>query len=189
MHWQIRNPLPQPLMGSGLIEVDNIPFKKPGELFLMENQEMIQAFSPHASQKAFADGICLRSSVWRSKYFDTACGRHACEIRTEFPVVIPNQISWCVSIRSRFPQLLRDPGIGRGSCHIHMDDLPRLQLDDEEGKERTEEKGQGGGGNHMPTPLPHECGGTFSSSVHPAVFDERAAYTSESSVYSPEYPA
>ncbi len=53
MHWPIRNPLPQPLMGSGLIEVDNIPFEKPGELVLMENQEMIQAFSPHASQKAF----------------------------------------------------------------------------------------------------------------------------------------
>jgi hypothetical protein len=38
----------QALMGSGLIEVDNIPFEKPGELFLMENQEMIQACSPHA---------------------------------------------------------------------------------------------------------------------------------------------
>jgi len=140
MHWQIRNPLPKPLMGAGLIEVDNIPFEKPGELFLMENQEMIQAFSPHASQKAFANAICLGSSVWRSKYFDTTGGRHACEIRTEFPVVIPKQISWCLSIRSRFPQLLRDPGIGRGSCHIHMDDLPRLQLDDEEGKERTKEE-------------------------------------------------
>jgi hypothetical protein len=58
MHWQIRNPLPKPLVGSGLIEVDNIPFEKPGELFLMENHEMIQAFSPHASQKAFANGIC-----------------------------------------------------------------------------------------------------------------------------------
>jgi transposase len=59
MHWQIRNPLSKPLMGSGLIEVDNIPFEKQEELFLMENQEMIQAFSPHASQKAFADGANL----------------------------------------------------------------------------------------------------------------------------------
>jgi len=54
MHWQIRNPLPKPLMGSGLIEVDNIPFEKPAELFLMENQEMIQAFSPHASRNCCA---------------------------------------------------------------------------------------------------------------------------------------
>ncbi len=48
MHWRIRNPLPKPLMGSGLIEVDNISFEKPGELLLMKNQEMIQACSPHA---------------------------------------------------------------------------------------------------------------------------------------------
>jgi hypothetical protein len=53
MHLPIRYPLPQPLMGSGLIEVDNISFEKPAELLLMQNQEMIQAFSPHASQKAF----------------------------------------------------------------------------------------------------------------------------------------
>ena len=57
MHWPIRNPLPQPLMGSGLIEVDNISLEKPAELLLMKNQEMIQTFSPHAPGKAFADGI------------------------------------------------------------------------------------------------------------------------------------
>ena len=58
MHWQIRNPLPKPLMGSGLIEVDNIPFEKPGELFLMENQEMIQACSPsRESHVPVADAV------------------------------------------------------------------------------------------------------------------------------------
>jgi hypothetical protein len=35
-------------MGSGLIEVDSIPFERPGEVFLLEKQEMIQAFSSHA---------------------------------------------------------------------------------------------------------------------------------------------
>jgi len=44
-------------MGSGLIEIDNMLVEKPGELLLMEDQEMIQAFSPHAQEKAFADGI------------------------------------------------------------------------------------------------------------------------------------
>lgn len=52
----------------------------------------------------------------------------------------PNQIFGRLSIRSRLPQLLRHPEIGRSSCHIHVDDLARLQLDDEEGKERTEEE-------------------------------------------------
>ncbi len=48
MHRRLRDPLPKPLMGSGLIEIDNILVEKPGELLLMEDQEMIQAFSPHA---------------------------------------------------------------------------------------------------------------------------------------------
>ena len=60
--------------------------------------------------------------------------------RPEFAVIIPNQIAWFFSIRSRFSQLLRHPGIGGGSGHIHVDDLPRFQVDDEESKKRAEEK-------------------------------------------------
>src|SRR5258707_1470038 len=127
-------------MWPSLIEVDHIGLEKPIELFLVEDQEVLKTFSSHAPQKAFTNGICSRSSIRSSKYFDATCCRHASKTRPEFPVIIPNQISWPFSIRSRFPQLLRDPGIGRRSGHIHMHNLPRLQLDDEEGKERTEEE-------------------------------------------------
>ena len=127
-------------MGSGLIEIDNIRVEKPGELLLMENQKMIQAFAPHTAQKAFADSICLRRPVRRSKDFDATRRCHSCKMLPEFLIVIPQQIFWCVSIRSGLPQLLRDPRISRGSCHIHMDDLPRLLFNDEESKERTEEE-------------------------------------------------
>jgi hypothetical protein len=34
----------------------------------------------------------------------------------------------------------RHPSIGRRSRHIYVDHLPRLQLDDEESKKRTEEE-------------------------------------------------
>jgi hypothetical protein len=43
-------------------------------------------------------------------------------------------------IRSCFSQLLRDPRISRRARHIHMDDFPRLQLNDKESKKRTKEK-------------------------------------------------
>src|SRR6266700_532569 len=62
------------------------------------------------------------------------------KLDSKFAVIIPNQIAWFFSIRSRFSQLLRHPGIGGGSCHIHVDDLPRFQVDDEESKKRAEEK-------------------------------------------------
>jgi hypothetical protein len=74
MHWQVRNPLPKPLVGSSLIEIQDIGLEEAVELPLMEDQEMIQACSPHASQKTFADSICLGSSGRCSKHFDaTSC--------------------------------------------------------------------------------------------------------------------
>ena len=132
----------------------------------MQDQEMIQAFSPHASQKAFTDGIGSWRPVRRLKHFDTTCCCHSCKMLPEFAIIIPDQIFWGLSIRSGLPQLLRDPGIGGRACHIDMDDLPRLQFDDEEGKERTEEEIRDLQENHRPRSLPHDCAGTFSSSVH-----------------------
>jgi hypothetical protein len=127
-------------MWSSLIEIENIPIEKTVELLLLEDEKMIQAFSSHASQEAFTDGIRLWSPVWRSKYLDATCCCHACKIRPEFAIIIPDQIFGRLPIRSCLPQLLRHPGIGRRACHIHMDDLPRLQLNNEEGKKRTEEE-------------------------------------------------
>jgi hypothetical protein len=60
-----------------------------------------------------------------------------------------------------------------------MDDPPRLQFDDEEGKKRTEEEVCHLQAHHKPTPLPHDCGEKSSTSVHSALFDERVAYTSQ----------
>jgi hypothetical protein len=39
------------------MEVRCIRHKKPGEVLLMENEKVIETFSPYAPQKAFADGI------------------------------------------------------------------------------------------------------------------------------------
>jgi hypothetical protein len=44
-------------MGSSLIKVENICIEEAMELLLLENEEVIQAFSPHTTQKTFANGI------------------------------------------------------------------------------------------------------------------------------------
>jgi hypothetical protein len=44
-------------MGSSLIKVENIGVEEAMELLLLENEEVIQAFSPHTPQKTFANGI------------------------------------------------------------------------------------------------------------------------------------
>jgi hypothetical protein len=103
MHWQIRNPLPKPLVGSSLIEIQDIGLEDAVELPIMEDQEMIQAFSPHASQKTFADSICEASSVRYSEHFDATRCCHACKMQSEFLIVISNQVFWRLPIRSCLP--------------------------------------------------------------------------------------
>jgi hypothetical protein len=92
-------------MGSGLIEVDDIGFEKPSELLLMQDEEVIQTFSPHSSgENVHRQHWPGARSIRSSQHIDATCGRHACEIQTEFPVNIPNQVFGCLSIRSRLPQ-------------------------------------------------------------------------------------
>jgi hypothetical protein len=94
------------------------------ELFLMQDQEMIQAFSPHASQKAFTDGIGSWRPVRRSKHFDPTCCRHSCKMLPECAIIISDQIFWGLPIRRGLPQLLRDPWIGGRARHMYVDDPP-----------------------------------------------------------------
>ena len=109
-------------MRSSLIEIQDICPEEAEELLLMEDQEVIQAFSPHTSQKALTDGIGLWRMVWRPKHLDAARCRDAGKNRSEFAIIIPNQIFWPLSIWSCLPQLLRHPKIRRRSRHIDMDD-------------------------------------------------------------------
>ncbi len=110
-------------MWPSLIVVHDIGFQETVEVFLLQDQEMIQAFPPHASQKSFTDGIGSWRPIGRSKHVDTACCCHACKMLPEFAIIIPDQILWGLFIRRGLPQLLRDPGIGGRACHIDMDDL------------------------------------------------------------------
>ena len=109
-------------------------------MLLLDNEEVIQAFSPHTTQKTFANGIGLRGLIRGSKHLDATGFRYSCKMLPEFPIIIPNQVCGYLPIWRCLPQLLRNPGIGGGSCHIHVHDFPRFQLDDEKGKQRTEEE-------------------------------------------------
>ena len=121
-HRRLRNPLPKPLMGSGLIEVHCICFEKPAEVLLMQDQEVIQTCSSHTSQKAFTDSI----GPARVRY----------GVRSTFmPLVVATRAKFEPNFRSlsRIRYLgvcpygvasrrgTCHPKIGRGTGHIHMD--------------------------------------------------------------------
>jgi len=128
----LRNPLMRPC----LVEVHHICIEDALELPLMEDQHVVQTFLPHTPHEALANRIGSGSMIRSFEHLNRTICRYTSEVGPEFAIVIPNQILGCLSIRGRFSQLLRHPGIGRGACHAHMDHFPRLQFYDEEREER-----------------------------------------------------
>jgi hypothetical protein len=127
-------------MGSCLVEVDHIRIEHALELLLMQDQQMVHAFLSHTPHEAFADRIGSGSVIGRFEKLDATCCRHPSKAGPKFAVVITDQVLRCFPIGGGFSEVLGDAEIGWRSCHADMDHLPRLQFDEEEGKERSKEE-------------------------------------------------
>ncbi len=127
-------------MWLGLIEVGDIGLEHPRELLLVEDEQVIETLPPHAPQEAPA----IRIGAWRldrcAQRFDPGSAGDTDKVQAKLAVMVTDQKSWGLSKRRRFSELLSDPGIGGMARHSDADHLARLQFDDEEGKERTEEE-------------------------------------------------
>ncbi len=109
-------------------------------LLFLKNQQMVQAFLPHTSGEALADGVGSWCMNRRLEQLDATGPRHAAETGSKLAVVITYQILWCLPIRGGFSQVLGHPGIGRRSCHSHVNHLARLQLDNKAREEWSKEE-------------------------------------------------
>src|SRR5436853_615258 len=97
------------LMRSSLVEVHYILIQNALELLLLQDEQMIEAFLSDAPHIAFADGISSWGMIRRFQHLDAARFRHTSKARPEFAVVIPDQILWCLPIRSRLSQRYSRP--------------------------------------------------------------------------------
>ena len=108
-------------MGSCPIEVVHIGIEHALELFLMQDQQVVQAFLSDAPQKAFANGIGSWRMNRRFEQLDATGCRHPSKAGPKFAVVITYQILGCLSIGGGFSQLLGHPGIGRRASDADVD--------------------------------------------------------------------
>ena len=106
----------------------------------MQDQQVVQAFLPHAPEKPLANGIGSWRLNRRCEQLDATGRRHSAETGSKLTIMVTDQIIWRLSIGGGFAELLGHPGIGRRACHAHIDHLARPQFDEEEGKERPKEK-------------------------------------------------
>src|SRR5712692_830541 len=85
------------------------------ELLLMENEQVVKAFLPHAPQKAFADGVRSWRVIRRFENLNCTCCHYPSKARPKSVIIITNQIPRSLPIRRGFPELLHNPRIGRRS--------------------------------------------------------------------------
>ena len=93
-----RELLPNAWMRSCLVEVNHIGIEHALELPLMQNQQMIEAFLPHAPQEALTDRIGSWRVIGGCENLDATGPRHTSEAGPKFGIVITNEILRCLSI-------------------------------------------------------------------------------------------
>ena len=93
-------------MGSGLIEVGDVGLEDPGEVLLVQDEQVIETFTTHASQKAFTVRVGARSAVRCSQQLNRSSAGHPVKELAELGIVVMDQESGCLSIGRCLPELL-----------------------------------------------------------------------------------
>jgi hypothetical protein len=118
-HDPLRSPLSNPLVWPRSNEVCDVFLDHPMKLPVPDNQQVIEAFSPHAPQEPFADRVSLWSAVGRLQPALSPPGQGT-SMELALQRVLTRRRTCCpgrgsetrVSHRS-LPRLLRHPGVGR----------------------------------------------------------------------------
>ena len=88
----------------GSIEVLDIGTKDTVQLLLLQDEQVIEALSPHTQEKPLTDRIGSRCMVRRGEHLDAAGCCHAREMGSKLVSTITHEIVRRLSIRSRLPQ-------------------------------------------------------------------------------------
>jgi len=106
----------------------------------MQDEQMVEALTSHTTQEALTDGIGTRGLIRRFENLDATCLGNPREGHAKLAIIITDEILRALAIRGSFPKLLSGPRVGGRSRDTHVDHFARVQFDDEEGKQRTEEE-------------------------------------------------
>ncbi len=109
-------------------------------LLLMEDEQLIEAFTSDTAQEPLTDGIGSRGVIRRCENLNATRLGNLRKTHPKLAIVVPDEILRSHAIGRGLPKLLRGPRVGGRSRHTDMDHSARVQFDDEEGEERTEEE-------------------------------------------------
>ena len=103
--FRLGNLLPDPLMRSCLVEVGYIGIEDSVELLLMQDEQMIEALTPHTAEETLTDCIRSRGAIRGFEYLDATCLRNPSEAHPKLAIVIPDEVLRTCAIGGGFPKL------------------------------------------------------------------------------------
>jgi hypothetical protein len=95
---------PDPLMRPSLVEILDIGVEHALELLLLQNKQMVEAFTPHTPEKPFTDGIGSRSVIRCCENLDVTRLGNPCETHPELAIMITDEILRPLSKGGGLPQ-------------------------------------------------------------------------------------
>jgi hypothetical protein len=134
-----RYALPDPLMGSSLIEVDLVLANQRIQVSVTEQDDVVEHLSPATAHKSLRDGIHVGGSHRDLDDLRPGALRYTVERGAELVVTVAQDETWSITVHGRISQLLCCPllrGIP-GGCNV--DNSSRCKVDDEECVDLAEE--------------------------------------------------
>jgi hypothetical protein len=122
-----------------IVEI-NVATDKTRKLLLMQDEEMIQAFTSHRTDESFTDGIRPWGFEWGFDFFDATASGHRRKLLAILLVIVANEIFGVLAPGCGLPKLLSRPGISWMAGNSHMLDFPSLMGNDDEDVNGTEKQ-------------------------------------------------
>ena len=128
------------LVRSCLVEVVHIRVEHAVELLLLQDKQMIETLAPYTAQKPFTYGIGSWRVIRRFQDLNAASLGNPREGHAKLAIVITDEVLRTDTKSGSLSKLLCRPSICGKARHADVDYSPRVQFDNEEGEQRTEEQ-------------------------------------------------
>jgi len=106
----------------------------------MEDEQVVEALPSHTTQEALTDCIGSRGMVGGLEQLNATRLGNPREGHAKLAIVIPDEILRPHTKDRGEASLLGSPRVSGRACHTDVDHFARVQFNDEEGEQRTEEK-------------------------------------------------
>src|ERR1700757_5201720 len=129
-------------MRSHAIVIVRIAFQNPAQMFLAQNDDMVQALAPDRSDQPFGKAVLPGGGRCNRLVPDAHGTQSACDDGAVDPIAVSDHVTRSPVPRKGLGQLTRNPLRCRVGCDVDPREVPTIEPYDDEGIEQVEANGR-----------------------------------------------